>query len=86
MVVILESRIERKKKLKKQKRIYYIKFMAILLACSILYFGIKFVNEYIIYLGYMENPTIFSLNVRQKRMELFGESYYIDLKILKKVD
>ncbi len=86
MVVILESRIERKKKLRKQKRIRYIKFLIILLACSILYFGIKFVNDYIIYLGYIENPTIFDLNIRDKRMELFGESYFIDLKILKKID
>ncbi len=85
MVVILETRIERRKRLRKQKRISYLKFLIILLAFLILFFGIKLVNEHIIYLGYMDNPTIFSLDIRKGRLDLFGEKYIIDLKILKKI-
>lgn len=86
MVVILETRVEKRKKLKRQKRISYLKFLIILWTCVILFLGIKLVNDYMIYLGYMDNPTIFSLNIRQRRLELFGERYLIDLRILKKID
>jgi hypothetical protein len=86
MVVILETRVEKRKKLKRKKRISYLKFLIILWTCVILFLGIKLVNDYIIYLGYMDNPTIFSLNIRQRRLELFGERYVIDLRILKKID
>jgi hypothetical protein len=86
MVVILETRVEKRKKLKRQKRISYLKFLIILWTCVILGLGIKLVNDYMIYLGYMDNPTIFSLNIRQRRLELFGERYLIDLRILKKID
>ncbi len=86
MVVILETRVEKRKKLKRKKRISYLKFLIILWTCVILFLGIKLVNDYIVYLGYMDNPTIFSLNIRQRRLELFGERYVIDLRILKKID
>ncbi|NLY78064.1 MAG: hypothetical protein GX080_08305 [Tissierellia bacterium] len=86
MVVILESRIEKRKKLKKQKRIGYMKALVVLLTFLVLYFGIKLVNEQMTYLGYMDNPTIFSLDLRERRIELFGDTYLIDIKILKKVD
>lgn len=82
----METRVEKRKKLKRKKRISYLKFLIILWTCVILFLGIKLVNDYIVYLGYMDNPTIFSLNIRQRRLELFGERYVIDLRILKKID
>lgn len=84
MVVILETRIERRKKLKRQKRITMLKALIVLLTLVMLYYGIKLVNEYIVYLGYIENSSIFDLNIKERELELFGESYFIDLKILKK--
>lgn len=44
------------------------------------------VNRSITYLGYLENPTMFSLNIKERKLELFGKSYFIDLKILKEID
>lgn len=85
MVVILETRMEKKKKLKKQKKLTFLKFLMIVSTLTILIYGIKLVNDGIIYLGYIENPTIFDLDIRERRLELFGERYFIDLKILKKV-
>jgi len=85
MVVILETRVEKRKKLKRQKRISHLKLLIILGTCVILCLGIKLVNDYIVYLGYMDNPTIFNLDIREGRFELFGERYMIDLRILKKI-
>lgn len=84
MVVILETRIEKKNRIKKQRRLAFFKTAIIILILALLCIGIKLVNDRIIYLGYMENPTIFDLDIREKRLELFGEKYLIDLKILKK--
>ena len=62
------------------------KSITIAFILSILYFGIKIVNENIAYLDYLENPTIFKLSIGERKMDLFGKSYIIDLKILKKDD
>ncbi|NLW21955.1 MAG: hypothetical protein GXY88_01655 [Tissierellia bacterium] len=78
------TRMERRKQLKAQRRKKFCKGIILLSTLLILYFGIKVVNETIIYLGYMENPTIFSLNIRKKELNLFGKNYFIDLNILKK--
>lgn len=50
-----------------------------------LYYGIKVVNTNIIYLDYLKNPIIFKLDLKERKLYLFGESYLIDLKIFKKV-
>lgn len=85
-VVYLETRIEKRKKIRKEKRKNFYKFMIISFCLVILYFGIKIVNESIAYLGYIENPSIFKFKILDKRLDLFGERYYIDLRILKKND
>lgn len=85
MVVVLESRLEKNKRVKKQKRLTFLKILIILFTFFLLYYGIRLVNDGIIYLGYIENPTIFELNINERTLDLFGEKYFIDLKILKKV-
>lgn len=90
MVVILgtrvETRAEKNKKLKKQKRRSFCKILIIILTLILFINGLKLVNEYIIYLGYIENPTIFNLDIKERELVLFGERYLIDLKILKKTN
>ncbi|NLX61305.1 MAG: hypothetical protein GXZ06_02090 [Tissierellia bacterium] len=81
----MESRVEKNKRIKREKRLAFLKFLIILSACLILFYGIKLVNDEIIYLGYIENPTIFNLNIRERTLALFGEKYFVDLKILKKI-
>lgn len=88
MVVTLETRVERRKKERKQNIIVYsklvLKIIIVLMAIIMLYYGIKLVNEYIVQLGYMENASIFEFNLKEGELVLFGENYYLDLKILKR--
>ncbi|NLW41381.1 MAG: hypothetical protein GXY96_10755 [Tissierellia bacterium] len=42
------------------------------------------VNDHIEYLGYLDNPIILDIDMEQGKLYLFGESYLIDLKILKR--
>ena len=83
-MVFLSTRVEKRKKLKKQKQKNFFKSIIIIFTLLILYCGIKAVNMNIVYLDYMKDPIIFSLNVEERKLYLFGESYLIDLKIFKK--
>lgn len=83
-MIFLETRIEKRKKERQKNRIKFYKFIILLLTFGALYTGIKIVNDNIIYLDYLKNPRIFNLNIKEKKLDLFGESYFIDLKILKK--
>ncbi len=83
-MVFLETRIEKRKRHKKEKRKNFYKFIVLILTLFIFYYGIKVVNESIVYLDYLKNPNIFKLDIREKKIDLFGRSYLIDLKILKK--
>lgn len=85
-VVFLETRLEKRKRLKKENKRKVYKFIIIACTLIILYFGVKVVNENIIYLDYLKNPTIFKINIGERKIDLFGKSYIIDLKILKKND
>lgn len=76
--------MEKRKKYKRQRRINFCKFLTIGFTLFLLYLGIKVVNENIIYLEYLKNPTIFSVNIKERTLDLFGKSYFIDLKILKR--
>ena len=76
--------MEKRKQHKKEKRKNFYKFIVLALTLLILYYGIKVVNENIVYLDYLKNPNIFKLDIREKKIDLFGRSYLIDLKILKK--
>jgi hypothetical protein len=85
-VVFLETRVEKRKRLRKHNRKKVYKFIIIAFAVIILYLGIKVVNQNIVYLGYLENQNIFKINILKGKLNLFGKGYYIDLKILKKKD
>lgn len=83
-VVFLNTRVQRNMKIKKQKRKRVYKSIIIVLALFILYYGIRIVNMNIKYLGYLKDPTIFSLDLNERELHLFGKSYFIDLEIFKK--
>ena len=82
-VVFLETRMEKRKRYKKEKKKTFYKFIVLTFTIIILYYGIKVVNEGIVYLDYLENPNIFNFNMKEGKIDLFGKSYLIDLKILK---
>ena len=77
------TRIEKRKRVKKEKRKGYYKFIILTFILLILYCGIRVVNEGIVYLDYLKNPNIFNFNMKERKIDLFGRSYFIDLKILK---
>lgn len=80
----LDTRVEKRKRLKQEKRKKIFKSFIIILTLLMLYYGIKVVNTNIIYLDYLKNPIIFKLDLKERKLYLFGESYLIDLKIFKK--
>ncbi|NLV76001.1 MAG: hypothetical protein GX023_03320 [Tissierellia bacterium] len=80
----METRMERRKRLKKEKNRKILKSIILLSTLLLLYIGIKIVNKNIVYLGYLDNPNIFNIDIGEGSLELFGKNYIIDLKILKK--
>ncbi|NMA85890.1 MAG: hypothetical protein GX968_01035 [Tissierellia bacterium] len=80
----METRIEKRRRKRQDNIIKVFKFLIILTTFGILYTGIKTVNDNIIYLDYFSNPRIFNLNILERKLDLFGKSYFIDLKVLKK--
>lgn len=80
----MDTRVEKRKRLKREKRKNFFKSIIVILILLILYYGIKVVNMNIVYLDYLKNPIIFKLDLKERKLYLFGESYLIDLKILKR--
>lgn len=78
--------MERKKKIKNQKRINKLKFFLVLILVGFMVQGLMIVNQNIIDLKDLENATIFQFNFKTKKLNLFGKSYIVDLKILKETN
>lgn len=81
----METRLERNKRLKKQKRIKMVKGAYILILFLILILGIEIVNQNIIELDCLDNPNIFRFDIDTKKLDFFGKSYIIDFSIIKKL-
>lgn len=84
-VVYLETRVEKRKKRRKEKCIKILKLLVIFFVLLLFLQAVKIVNNNIVYLDYFENPKIFSLNFKESTLDLFGETYILDFKILKKL-
>ncbi|NLJ98413.1 MAG: hypothetical protein GX320_04000 [Tissierellia bacterium] len=82
----METRMEKRKRNRKEKRKAFYKLMVVLIILCMSVYGIKVVNQTIADLDYLENPNIFNLNIKEGKVDLFGKSYYIDLKILKEYE
>lgn len=78
--------MEKRKRNRKEKRKNFYKLMVVLIILCMSVYGIKVVNQTIADLDYLENPNIFNLNIKEGKVDLFGKSYYIDLKILKEYE
>lgn len=79
----METRLEKNKKKKKHKRIRKVKgiFILILFGCMLL--GLTIVNQNIVELQCLENPTILRFDFKTRKLDLLGKTYVVDLKILK---
>lgn len=82
----METRLERNKKLKGRKRIKKFKLIFIFILFGFMVLGLTVVNENIIELQCLDNPTIFNFDYKTRKLDLLGKTYLIDLKILKEID
>lgn len=79
----METRLERNKRLKKQRLIKRMKGFYILVLFLLLILGLEIVNQNIIELDCLENPSIFRFDISTKKLDLLGKSYIIDLSFMK---
>lgn len=79
----METRLDRNKKMKKRKRIKKMKFIFVLILFGFMVQGLMIVNQNIIDLKCIENPTILDFDFNTKELNLFGKAYILDFKILK---
>lgn len=82
----METRLERNKKRKTRGKIKKIKLFFILILFSFMLLGLRIVNENIVELQCLENPTIFKFDYKTRKLDLLGKTYLVDLKILKESD
>lgn len=80
----IETRMEKTKRLRKESRKRFCKLLIIGFILIILFAGIKVVNHNIVYLDYLENPNILNVDLKQRKIDVFGKSYFIDFQIFKK--
>ncbi len=71
--------MERYKRLKKEKRIRRFKLITILLMISTMSYGLILVNTTIQDFGLIKNDNLVRIDIEKKSIDLFGQSYYIDL-------
>ncbi|NLV89293.1 MAG: hypothetical protein GX021_08035 [Tissierellia bacterium] len=79
----METRLERNLRIRKEKRIKRAKRLCILLLFIFLYLGLQIVNQNIVELNCLDNPTIFRLDLKTRQIDIFGDTYIIDLDIIK---
>lgn len=80
----IETRMEKTKRLRKESRKKFYKLVILGFLLIILFAGIKVVNNNIVHLEYLENPNILNVDLKQRKIDVFGKSYFIDFQILKK--
>ncbi|NLK44237.1 MAG: hypothetical protein GX300_07585 [Tissierellia bacterium] len=81
----METRLERNLRIRKEKRIKRAKRFCIFLLLIFLYFGLETVNQNIVELDCLDNPNIFRFDLKTRQVDIFGNSYIIDLDIIKKI-
>lgn len=82
----METRLERNKKRKSRKRIKKLKLFFIFILFGFMVLGLTIVNENIVELQCLDNPTIFKFDFKTRKLDLLGKTYVVDLRILKESD
>lgn len=82
----METRLERNKKRKSRKRVNKFKLFFIFVLFGFMVLGLTVVNENIVDLQCLENPTILKFDFKTRKLDLLGKTYVVDLKILKETD
>lgn len=79
----METRMERYRRIKKEKRIKKLKYIIVISCLGILVVGLNIVYQTARELDCLVNSNIFSYDFNNNILELFGESYFIDFKRIK---
>ncbi|NLY86386.1 MAG: hypothetical protein GX077_08560 [Tissierellia bacterium] len=79
----METRLERNRRIRREKRIKRAKRLCILLLLIFLILGLEIVNQNIVELNCLDNPNIFRFDLKKRQLDIFGESYIIDLDIIR---
>lgn len=82
--MLMETRMERNRKVRKEKRKKGFKSFVIIFMIIALVAGVVYVNKTMKDYGLIDNPKLFSLDFKNNILTFLGEKYYFDLKILKK--
>lgn len=81
----METRMEKRKKRRREGRLRFYKLLILCFSLVLLLMGIRIVNKNIIQLGYLKNPKIFNLDLRRSKLDLFGDTYLLDFRVIKKL-
>ncbi len=84
MVMIMETRIDKLKRLNKERRYKRIKYLVVFLFLIFMFIGMILVNNEARQLDLLENPVLFKIDLKNNKLVILGEKYYLDFKILKK--
>ena len=79
----METRMEKYKRIKREKRIRKIKFFFVLIVLASMTYGLLIVNNTIKTFDVIENDNLIKLDLEKSTIDLLGKSYYIDLEIIK---
>lgn len=80
----METRMGKNKRRVKENRIKKLKILIVLLFTVLLMLGMIRVNNTIKEFGYLENSELISYDSQNNIFNFLGQSYYLDLEILKK--
>lgn len=79
----METRLERNRRKRREKRIKRAKRFCIFILLILLILGLDRVNQNIIELNCLDNPNILRVDLKTRQIDFFGDSYIIDLDIIK---
>lgn len=77
--------MERYKRIKREKRISKLKLIIVFITFCIMSYGLLAVNQTIRYFDVIENDNLIRLDIKSGKIDLLGESYYIDIERIKNV-
>ena len=80
----METRMEKSKRLAKEKRRKRYKYYIIGCLLILTLFGLYWVNSVARDYELLENPVLFGFNLRENIFTFLGNNYYFDFKILKR--
>lgn len=84
MVIFMETRMEKNRRIARQRRIRNFKFFILILVLFGLIYGLILVNQTVKAYNFFDDAILFSLDLKENEIIILGKKYYLDLKVLKR--